>query len=321
MLLGPGSVTAREQALELLEKWDHAHSRLTESADEEVLHDFRVALRRLESLLRAFRKCGDPLVPRSVWRQLQRLSRATGAARDLEVHRNWLHARLPDLTPGQRPEGRWLATRIDRRHAKATARLLRRLSRRYDPLYERARTALQRIPTEPGAAAAGAVVGGTLLDWTSRLEHRLAGVHTLKDQAEAHRARIVVKRVRYLLEPFHDGGADAILGQLKALQDILGDLHDRARLAAVLRRGFRDIAVDHAERRYRELLPWSESPNPHAPAAPVATGGVAALARRVGAEAELLFSRLEHEWLKAPAAAELCELLRQAGRTMIGENA
>jgi CYTH domain-containing protein len=53
-------------------------------------------------------------------------------------------------------------------------------------------------------------------------------VHTVHDEHEGHEARIAAKRTRYLLEPVAKivPGAAGIVERLKALQDVLGDLHD-----------------------------------------------------------------------------------------------
>jgi CYTH domain-containing protein len=52
-----------------------------------------------------------------------------------------------------------------------------------------------------------------------------------------HRARIAAKRLRYLLDPFVGGVPDggAVIDQLKALQDALGDVHDAHVFLAELR--------------------------------------------------------------------------------------
>jgi CHAD domain-containing protein len=46
--------TARRLCLGLLQEADEALSRLEQGEDSEALHDFRVALRRLRSVIRAY---------------------------------------------------------------------------------------------------------------------------------------------------------------------------------------------------------------------------------------------------------------------------
>lgn len=322
----PALQVARLLAVRRLAEWDRARARLDYPADADALHDFRVELRRLRSLLRAFRRACDDLVPRRLRRRLRRLADATSESRDLQVQRAWLVARLPKLTPRQRPEARWMVSRLEKREAAANERLHRRVEQNYTQLHERLLAALvskDRAADEDQATpSAGAVVSQALTEWTGMLEYRLGTIHTISDDAEAHAARILVKRLRYLLEPFQTelSGAPAAIGRLKQLQDLLGDLHDLHRLASELRRVFCDVAVRHADHTYHDLLPWGEPKNePGLPKGPGATGGLAALARMLRAEGEVLFARLSIEWLDGGPGGGLCAELRALGGIVEGQ--
>ena len=56
----------------------------------------------------------------------------------------------------------------------------------------------------------------------------MSRVSNLSDCAQAHRARIAVKHLRYLLEPVSEivPGAQPLVKDLAKLQDDLGALHD-----------------------------------------------------------------------------------------------
>jgi CHAD domain-containing protein len=156
-------------------------------------------------------------------------------------------------------------------------------------------------------------VSQCLAEWVERLETRLASISSIRDQTVAHQSRILVKRIRYLLEPFEAelAGAPGVLRQLEQLQDVLGNLHDQFRLAAELRRAFREAAVSHADQRYHEMFPWEEpagEPDRRIPAVP--TGGLAALARILAAEAESQFAQLKDEWLVGGGGTKLCASVR-----------
>ncbi|HZK77339.1 MAG TPA: CHAD domain-containing protein, partial [Gemmatimonadaceae bacterium] len=56
------------------------------AADDDLLHDFRVALRRLRSWLRAFDSSLGDTVRRKHERRLRSIVRSTNAARDATVH-------------------------------------------------------------------------------------------------------------------------------------------------------------------------------------------------------------------------------------------
>jgi CHAD domain-containing protein len=314
----PVSETGRRLALELLWRWDDTRTRLAEAADPEALHDFRVAQRRLRSVLRAFRADGDALVPGRLRRRLGRLALITGASRDFEVQRIWLQGRIPLLTPRQQGEARWMLARLEHRESRATRQLLRRVARRYGPLYKRLEAALEQSEspeggTYPDSGPIAPVVSQCLAEWAERLETRLASITSIRDQTAAHQSRILVKRIRYLLEPFEAelAGAPEVLGRLEKLQDVLGNLHDQFRLAAELRRAFREAAVSHADQRYHEMFPWEEpagEPDRRIPAVP--TGGLAALARILAAEAESQFAQLKDEWLVGGGGTKLCASVR-----------
>jgi CYTH domain-containing protein len=74
---------------------------------------------------------------------------------------------------------------------------------------------------------------------------RVSGV---EDREEAHQARIQAKRLRYLLEPLspHVEGGKQALGQLKTLQDLLGELNDLALVELTVAAAFEQAALDRA---------------------------------------------------------------------------
>jgi CHAD domain-containing protein/CYTH domain-containing protein len=322
LLYLPACRVARHLGLARMEEWGRARTRLDDPADAEALHDFRVALRRLRSVIRAFRSVCEDLVPRRLRRRLRRLADATGAGRDLEVQRAWLLDRLTKLAPRQRSHARWMAAGLEARATVANQRLRQQVAKRYAPLHEDlwatlASQASAEVADEAGASiSAGAVVGKALAEWTGDLEYRLGTIHAITDDPQAHAARILVKRLRYLLEPFRSelAGAPAAIDRLKQLQDLLGDLHDLHRIASELRVVFRDAAVHRADDTYHEALPWGAAvTEPPEPKLPGVTGGLTALARILRAEGEALFALLKDEWLDGGAAGALCADLRAFG--------
>ncbi|MBR9989605.1 MAG: CHAD domain-containing protein, partial [Gemmatimonadetes bacterium] len=103
---------ARLVALRLLDRVGAARTRLDDPNDQEALHDFRVAVRRLRSWIRAFKPWLEESVAKRQRRLLRGLARSTNAARDVEVHAAWLTARYPSLTARQRVGARWLQQRL-----------------------------------------------------------------------------------------------------------------------------------------------------------------------------------------------------------------
>src|SRR5439155_912375 len=82
-----------------------ARERLTKVDDQEALHDFRVAMRRLRSTLRAYQPQRAALLPAKLRRRLRELARPTGEARAVEVQIAWLERRRTELPPGGRAGG------------------------------------------------------------------------------------------------------------------------------------------------------------------------------------------------------------------------
>jgi len=315
----PARDAAHRLLLSRFEEWTKTRRRLDDPEDTEALHDFRVALRRLRSILRAFRPVlADEISPK-LRRQLRRLADATGVSRDLEVQRAWLTPRVTTLAPRQRRDGRWLLEGLGRLEQAADEELRDAIADRFDPLRERLWDALSApsasTAEDDEGTTAARLVAASLRDGSDLLRHQLAAVHTITDDPAAHEARIQAKRLRYLLESFEDeiAGAPSLIERLKQLQDLLGELHDLHRLAETLRTAFRDAAVGHAEQSYQELLPWAEPIQENRPGPATSSGGgLAALARLVRSEGEALFARAEREWLSG-GGARLCDELRALG--------
>ncbi len=302
----PAAEAARLLALRLLDDAAAARLRLGRPDDPEALHDFRVAIRRLRSCLRAWRAVLDEGVSPRVVKRLRRLARATGANRDLEVHLAWVAAQAPHLREYQRPGLAWLEERLRRRQRRAGERLARALERRYAPADARLRRRLPvyRATLDPRPLTAAGALAPLVLRLTGDLEARLALVQSIADEARAHQVRIGAKRLRYLLEPFAAEleGAPAIVAQLRALQDVLGELHDAHVFAGELAESLEGAAVEQAKRVSRELLQWTadaaqaevgvEDPRP----------GLVALAHRLRDIAESAYARFQAEWLGGRAA-------------------
>ncbi len=300
------AATPRDVALDQLERWANAHARLVEGGDPDALHDFRVALRRLRGTLRAFRPefAGD--ISRRTRRRLRRLAQASGLSRDLEVQRAWVRAQQESLPSEARPGAGWLLARLDKRQREADARFTQRLGKAYFRLERRLRRALDVPDISPRNASPRrraspmVTVRRMIREGTAEFRSDLGAVHALADREHAHAARIAAKRLRYLLEPFAKElpGAGAAIGELTALQDLLGELQDAHTLAGELRAAFGEVALEEARRRCDELLPWPEAGRARVGRARAdAYAGLMALSNRLSAQSDESFTRLEQEWL------------------------
>lgn len=207
-----------------------AAARLAAGEDDEALHDFRVALRRLHTLLRVYRDDLDHRF-RMINKQLRRLARATNALRDREVHIAWLceQQRQTPVTP--------LGVLIEQLKAeqdRAMRRACPQVLTQFNELATRLHRAL-RAPADARGRRAQTTLSFAqaaarrLRELGNKLARRLAKIDPADaDDERVHAARIAGKRLRYVMEPLSSAipGAQRLLTRLRALQDLLGDIHD-----------------------------------------------------------------------------------------------
>ncbi|HEX3554720.1 MAG TPA: CHAD domain-containing protein [Thermoanaerobaculia bacterium] len=326
LLARPPAEGARLIALSYLDQAAAARPRLKDADDAEALHDFRVALRRLRSCLRAYDDLLKDSVPKKLAKRLKRLAGATGPGRDAEVQLEWLRGRSSHLGSQQRQGHAWLVARLHGRRRDAYGDLLEEVDRYFPDLDGDLRRNLSVYRTKVflGAGAPpstlGKVTAGILRDQVAELEAHLAKVEQAEDQEEAHRARISAKRVRYLLEPFAEElEAGHLIKRFKTLQDLLGDLHDSHVLEGELADA---INADTAERTRRILeITLVQSPDParlRAERRRTREPGLLALARQNRERRDHLFATLEAEWLHGKAD-ELLKEVAALGETMAGD--
>ena len=253
---------SRLVALALLDDVVQEREKLANRRSTESLHDFRVALRRLRSWLRALKGPLAGSLPRKAIKRLGRIARDSNAGRDAEVLLEWLHSVEPRLKPARRSALRWMVQRFERQQREADAALGGRIAREFDATVERVRARLEtytveahvhdgvRAPSLPG------VLGSLVGEHAAELRRRIGFVRTEDDAREAHAARIAGKRLRYLLEPVvpHVEGGDALLERLKALQDALGDLHDAHIWLLILHEVVAEFAVQEGHRFAHALM-------------------------------------------------------------------
>ena len=211
-------------------------------SDPGAVHDLRVAARRLSAALRVWRPLIHGRSRRDVTRALRRIRRGFGALRELEVHVEALEG-MRGLKPAtaaavvrllRRWRARYARARgeaLERMAPRRVRRLVRDLGRAFQPL---------RSGLAPGADAEAAVRARLARE----RERALAAVRAAcaaprtGDPGRFHRARIAIKRWRYVEERSSAaaGAEPALLGELKAMQEQLGDAHDRETLSADIAR-------------------------------------------------------------------------------------
>ena len=224
---------SRLLSLSYLDQIDSAHVRLGDQLHHEALHDFRVGIRRLRSAIRAYRPVLEGSITGKMRRRLRNLARATNDGRDVEVQLAWLGKQAQLLEPDDIPGFYWLVGRLEDRKQKTHDRAVADVARRYQQAAPRLRKALGilriELQTAQGRPATFREATGALARLqVQRLRVDLGRIQGAGDAEQAHRTRISLKRLRYLLEPIARGNrrAGALVRKFKEAQDLLGEHHD-----------------------------------------------------------------------------------------------
>lgn len=317
LLSRPPEEGARVLALHFLDQAAAAWPRLQDEDDTEALHDFRVALRRLRSSLRAYRERLEGSLPKKLRKKLRRLAQATNPGRDTEVQIEWLRGRSRHLSSYHRAGLTWLLARLEERMRAAYDEMEAELKQEFLDAESELRRRLSVYRTEVRLDGSGSrttladVTAEILREHVRELGEHLARVEAVEDETQAHEARIAAKRARYLLEPLADEipGAAPLVKRFKALQDLLGDLHDAHVLETELARAAEDAAAERARRTFEISLGGVEDERLlRAAGRRAAESGVIALARLNRARRDRLFEQLQDEWLGGKAGDFLREV-------------
>jgi CHAD domain-containing protein/CYTH domain-containing protein len=277
---------ARRLALGYLGDATTARARVTGTPDPEALHDYRVALRRLRSCLRAYRKAVHSSVTDQTVRRLGRLARGTNRSRDLEVHLAWLAARRCGAGEAAQPGIAWTMARLAAAKVAAWKDMLELDAALFPGIHARLVSRLTRfratIDLDAGALrrSTAAVTARRVHRAAHRLQDRLGRIQAQSDDVAIHRARISAKHLRYLLEPFAPAlpEGESAVERLKALQDGLGEVHDGRLFEAELRDALPDA---------RQAPPAGPGPVP----------GIEALLAALEARGSRAFEEAAKAWL------------------------
>jgi CHAD domain-containing protein len=250
MLARPSALVVLQCAIAMVDEARDAAITLLHARDDDpdAVHDFRVAVRRLRSWLQLWRDVLDDAVKRRQRRRIRDLAHATGPARDLQVHLEWLRGEEASAT------GRTLAD-VERAIADLVARRpaamddVRQAATKFIALHVKLSRRLSARSAALEDAEHGTTFGVALAEQVestaSTFRDRLASVRGASHDEELHRARIAAKRLRYLIERAEDAvvGVPALVKELKQFQDLAGDAHDVHVFSKELRKIFRKFGA------------------------------------------------------------------------------
>ncbi|MFA7097087.1 MAG: CHAD domain-containing protein [Gammaproteobacteria bacterium] len=291
-------------ALAYLQQAAAAAQRLERAVDDEALHDFRVALRRLRTCLRAHADRIDDCVPKKARRRIRTIAAATGQARDAEVQRAWLRSEIGNLPPRRRPALTRLEARLEQRQRLAYEKIRADVLPDFRRAERKLRKALSALAKPPAAAADASLtfaqaVAPLVRQHVAELKTSLARFKSPAHVEEAHLARISAKRLRYLLEPVAKRLAieDTVMRELRVLQDLLGELRDLQLLVGELGAAVEDAAVEQARGLLRRVLKDGTDPaRRRAPRQGHGYAGLLTAASLAQAQQERLFRRIRAEY-------------------------
>ncbi len=205
--------------------------------DIEAVHDMRVATRRLRAAFGVFREAFEPEAVKPHLKGLRKTGRLLGEVRDLDVFMEKVQLYLETLPEEARNGLEPLMPAWQAQRDKARSRLIAHLdSREYASFKRKFNVFLQT----PGAGARtypkDAVVPTHVNELAPALIYsRLAAARAFEPFPEDapieryHALRIQLKNLRYSVEYFQEvlgKKAQEVVGELKQLQDHLGNLND-----------------------------------------------------------------------------------------------
>ena len=204
--------------------------------DIECIHRMRVATRRMRTALTLFSDCFPKQDYKKIQKDVRKVTRALGEARDLDVQLEVIEAALEEFpNPVFQPGIKRLKLRLTQRRAEVqqhvdaamdkmlAGQLIERLEAWAAPLLEQSKSVYLYTPALYQLAFRGIQV---------RIDELLSHVPYITDPQnvqELHAMRISAKRLRYAMETFEElygGQLKPYITTARKLQDQLGAIHD-----------------------------------------------------------------------------------------------
>jgi len=240
-----------QRILPLIEAFVGEIEGVRSAQDIEHIHRMRVASRRLRAALPLFKSCFPEKKFRMWMRQLKKITRALGDARDVDVQMAFLK-RLKKEKAGQLGENSpvvalvavdpvdietLLLTHLQKKRQKLQGTVLSALENlERNGIAEDIRSGCNEVITRAGNARTKPALYGIPPVSAARISSRLSVLMQYERHmynpdavAEHHAMRIAAKKLRYTMEvyaPLYRRNLKKSLVRVKRIQEILGDLHD-----------------------------------------------------------------------------------------------
>ncbi len=206
--------------------------------DIERIHDMRVATRRVRSALPLFEECLPGKNARKWNREMRRVTRALGTARDTDVQIDFLQGFLDNVEESRYRLGiQRLLLRLRQKRERSQGDVLKAMDRlEQSGVLKEMGDTLRQIRVKARMHRVDEfspyVYQQAYLAISFRLENMLAYeiyVHQPERLEELHAMRIAAKRLRYTMEvfePLYQGDLKQPIKTAREVQTLLGDFHD-----------------------------------------------------------------------------------------------
>jgi CHAD domain-containing protein len=204
-------------------------AKLRESPDKDTVHDLRVAIRRCRSVGAVMAEVD----PNPLWREMRhlprKLFRRLGALRDAQIMGDWVRA--------HGAENDKLRLLLEEHFAAQEPALLKDVVRAAEKFDEKAWKHLDRKLGKRGRLVARESLAAECLALERLEEAKELHKNAVREQQPTswHALRIGIKKFRYTVESLLPERYQAWSGNLKRLQDTLGEVHDLDVLLALMR--------------------------------------------------------------------------------------
>jgi CHAD domain-containing protein len=222
-------------------RWLRHEPGVRSGVDPEDVHQARVSIRRLRSVLRTFGDVLEPSWTKPLRDELRWFGDLLGAVRDVEVLRDGLRSRVVSMPEQDRPAAARLIATLDIRRNDARAPLLAAIGeKRYERLLDAVvdAAAAPAVFDDAAAGRARAALGPPFETLWKDLDQSIDRVVTEASNESIHTARIRSKRLRYAAEavvPIYGKRARGVAKAAADLQDVLGTHQDAVVALAWLR--------------------------------------------------------------------------------------
>lgn len=230
----PAGRGAARIALGLLRQAKKAARAAVRSENEEALHDFRVAIRRLRVCLKTYSEHLGKAGAKKMRRRLRDLTEETGPGRDAQVWLEWIAGHEKGFPPEGAKRIRTWRKDLQREWARSRGKIRKEISRSFEELARALGRRLKKAGREAGGTPAfGEIAGSKIALSAKELGGLFKPLKSGERISDVHAARIEAKRLRYLMEPLTREilSGEGLVKKAKEIQTLLGDLHDLQTLA------------------------------------------------------------------------------------------